>query len=497
MRVGKTTVASTRLLPLALAGKAELRLNPDHVLFFFHPVMLTLGQPLPFVGAEAVQMNTIVEIDSAGRTRAEEGPVRFGPKLTLSNHDLAKHVRDEFEAAVARQSRGARRIGVLTGGGIDSGNLLATAVHNHRHRGGPEVVPLSFDFGGEGDDRPHLGALCRQLGVEPVRIAPAEGAVFGMRDRIVDGQINQILPSAVMSVAMARAREAGVDRVFDGMDSEAIFDADGVVFGDFLLRHPFAALSNATRFHAIGETRWRWWRRMLIGPLARHVLPPFVIEARGKVLRGRLARARAASLPWAGPRLRAFLGNPDNCLRPRPIGSQRARVSALASSPALTVNRDSASRWEIAGGVPISRPYLDDEFLQFMGRVPSAAIFAGARDRGLLRESMAGRVPETLRNRMDKSRPREALASAFAALRDSSALSSLLSMRELEALGIVDARSFRSAFDDFAADPLRDDAAWIYLWAAISGEAHTRWFREFMATQGPRQATREFVALPQ
>ena len=494
MRVGKTTVASSRLLPLALVGNANLRLNLDYVLSLFDPVLLLLRQPLPFMGTERVRANTIVEIDSAGRAQTFEGPLRFEPELRLSIPDLADELRSQFRAAVGRQSRGARRIGVLTGGGVDSSNVLAAAVHNHRHHGGPEVVPLAFDFGGEGDDRPHLRALCRHLGVEPVRIAPADGAPFGMRGRIVDGQVHHILPAAPMLAAMGRARAAGIERLLDGIDSEAVLDSDGAVFGDFLLNQPLAALGNVLRFQATGETRPQVWRRMLVGPLLRHVLPRFVVDARGRAARNRAARIKAASFPWAGPRLAAFLANADHVSRPRPIGSQRHRVSTLACSSFLMENREHGSRVEIADGVRVCRPYLDDEFLSFMARVPSAAIFVGARDRGLLRESMTGCVPESLRNRRDKARPREALAEAFAFVRHTPELRELLSMRELQALGIVDAKSFRAAFDRVASDPLRDDRAFCSVWAAIAGEEYVQWFRQLAATSTARDPARELAA---
>jgi len=494
MRLGRTTVASSRLLPLALVGNADLRLDADYVLSLFDPVLTLFRQPLPFVGAERVRANTIVEIDSAGRSQTYEGPLRFESELSLSIPDLANELQNQFRAAVGRQSRGARRVGVLTGGGVDSSNVLAAAIQNHRHHGGPEVVPLAFDFGGEGDDRPHLRALCQHLGVEPIRIAAAEGAAFGMRGRVVDGQLFQILPAAIVLATMARARAAGVDRVLDGIDSEAVFDADSAVFGDFLLHRPLAALGNALRFQAIRETRPQLWRRIVVGPLLRHVLPRFVVDARGRAARSRAALAKAASFPWAGPRLASFLTTADHVSRPRPIGSQRHRVSMLACSSFLMENREYGSRLEIACGVRVCRPYLDDEFLRFMARVPSAAIFAGARDRGLLRESMTGWIPESVRNRMDKARPRELLAQSFAVVRDTPELRDLLSMRELAALDIVHPERFRAAFERFAADPLRDDPAWSSLWAAIAGEEYVRWFREVAANPSPRDAVRELVA---
>jgi asparagine synthase (glutamine-hydrolysing) len=432
-----------------------------------------------------VRPNTVVDISATGGVRIHVGPLPEERELTLSTRELAGALRQEFEAAVARECAGARRVAVLSGGGVDSSNLLAIALHNARHHGTAEPIALAFDYGGEGDDRPHMRALCDHLGVEPLRVAPAEGAPYAGQDRVIDGTLQGTAPASSVFALMARAKAAGAELVLTGDGSETLLDAAPPVFGDFFMRDPLGALRCAWRFRSIYETRPQSWRRLVLGPLLRLVVPTVLVEQRRIHLDHRAGLLKSRARAWAGPRLKAFLIARRDYAPSRPIESQRARVMQLASSSLPMVLRESFSRWEIACGLPISFPYLDDDFAQFMARIPSNAIFAGARERGLLRESMEGLVPDSVRYRVDKARADRAFAELFCAMGGYDAVRDLVTMRELDRLGIVEAKSFRVAFERFAADPFADASAWGTLWPAISAESYVRWFNDFTGRSVP------------
>jgi asparagine synthase (glutamine-hydrolysing) len=143
------------------------------------------------------------------------------------------------------------------------------------------------------------------------------------------------------------------------------------------------------------------------------------------------------------------------------------------------MHREVTSRWEMLTGLSIAYPYLDDDYARFVGRIPSEALFAGARERGLLRESMEGLVPDSVRYRMDKSLGHEVLAQVFDAVGGGHAVSELLTMRELATLGIVDPSRFRAAFEAFAQDPGKHLSSQMALWSAITAEGYVRWFNNF------------------
>jgi asparagine synthetase B (glutamine-hydrolysing) len=479
MRIGPITVACSRMLPLAILSGGRARLNVEHVLGIFDTKFWMLEAPLPFVGAKRVHPNGIIDLSAAGQIRTHVGALPLEDELRLSPRDLAGALRHELEGAVARECAGARRVAVLTGGGVDSSNLLAIAVHHARRHGTADAIPLALDYGGDGDDRPHLIEVCRHLGIEALRVAPVEGVPYAGRERVVDGAVHGTAPSSSLFAAVERAKATGVELLLAGDGAEWTLDASSAVFGDFLLRSPLNALWCASRFRSICETRPQIWRRLVVGPFLRGALPAFFLHRRRLRVERRTGLGRSRTLAWAGPRLKAFLTASRNYPPQSPIQSQRERVLALASASVPMVIRESFSRWEIACGLPIAFPYLDDEFARFAARVPSGAIFAGARERGLLRESMEGLIPDRVRYRMDKARPHRAFAELFSASGGLDAVKDLVTMRELECLGIVEAKGFRAAFERFAADPYADAAAWTTLWPAITAEAYVRWFNDF------------------
>jgi asparagine synthase (glutamine-hydrolysing) len=485
-RFGDRVIASNRLLPLAIAGGRDVRLNVEHVFALFDTRFWILDGPLPFVGAHRVAMNSIVDVDASGRAKTSWGPVSIGDELRLTPPEIASALRAELSAAVERACAGARRVAVFGGGGVDSSALLATAVRNSR-RGGAEVLSVAFDYPGPGDDTPHLRALCRHLGIEPTVVAPAEGAHHWGQERVVDASAHSVGPASMILAAMKHARVGGAEQALFGDGSEMFLDDHQAVFGAFLLADPLRALARAARREIMFESRARSFIRLAVGPLARRFIPAAAVDARDRLVQTRAQAARLRARPWAGPRLRAFLSERRTYPRPPPIHGQRERVARLASSPLLTGVREHLSRWETAGGLAIVLPYLDDEFARFTGRIPNDAMFATGRERGLLRESMRGLVPESVRNRMDKARPYRAFADLFGTVGGASAVDELLPMRGLAALGIIDPHGFRVAFDRFAADPYAVDADWHGLWGAITGEAYVRWFDRFIAG-GPSAA---------
>jgi asparagine synthetase B (glutamine-hydrolysing) len=480
MRIGRATVASSRLLPLAILARTELQLNLDHLVALFDARLWALHTPLPFVGACRIPTNAVVDVDAVGHVDCQMAPVALGPEMNLSVTDLARALRSELGEAVDRQCEGAKCVAILTGGGVDSSNLLAVAVQNYRRGGAPRVLPLAMDFGGPGDDRPYLRALCGHLMVEALRVKPAEGALDTEQDRVLDASTHATAPMPVRA-ALRRAKSAGAQVALLGDGSELLLDADAAVFGDFLLKSPLSALRCAAHFRAIDEGRTASWRRLVLGPLARHFFTPSVLDRRRAALRLRALRLRLRALPWAGPTLKARLSM-DREYPPAPrIYDQRTRVTLLASSPLVTITQEYSSRWELASGLRMASPYLDDNFVQFVGRIPSRAIFAGARERGLLRESMSDIVPDNVRNRMDKAKSDHAFVELFAAMGGASAVRELVTMTELQRLGMIEAREFRKAFDQFAANPGADPSCWGTLWSAITAEAYVRWFLQFKA----------------
>jgi asparagine synthase (glutamine-hydrolysing) len=474
-RVDDAVVACSSLLPLASLLRGRLTLNLDHLAALFSGAIWAAKHPLPFENVHGTRANAVVRLELSSRPRTCVGALPGEPAMAERLPALVARVRAEFREAVQRSCGMAKRVGVLVSGGVDSSFLLACAVLNERERGGPAVVPITMDYGGIGDDRPYFQALSDSLGVDAVRVRVSEGTSYAGQERVVDASAHSAAPASIMFAVADRAREAGVEVLLSGGSSEDLFCEDVGAFHDFFVHDPFAAIVCLARFRGIYESRWQSVRRLAVVPLARALLPGRLLE-----LRRRAGERAELGFPWAGPRLRALIRS----RRPpaySPAVGPRARLAELAGSELLVANKDHAARWEIATGMPTVHPYLDDDFVCLLGRIPSAALFAGNRERGLLRESMADIVPDRVRYRMDKSRPFEGFREAFTDMGGLDAVRELLSMRELGDLSLVDPEGFRRDFEAFAAAPENDVDGWWRLWGAIAAEAFVRWFREFNA----------------
>src|SRR5687767_12923942 len=118
----------------------------------------------------------------------------------------------------------ARRVAVMTSGGLDSSGVLVLA-HEWARRTGGSVFAVSLESEAPGDDRPHLRALEAKLGCEVVRLE-AEDAAARVMSLIhgVDGAPFNC-PSAPAEVElMARARAHGADVVLTGAGGDDLFD---------------------------------------------------------------------------------------------------------------------------------------------------------------------------------------------------------------------------------------------------------------------------------
>src|SRR5262249_44336906 len=147
---------------------------------------------------------------------------------------------------------GATRVGVMTGGGVDSAALLALAVEWAKRDRARSAFGIAIDFGGQGDDRPHLRALERHLGCEIVRVQPEDAKRrFPLFLDGVDAS-PFTWPGGPFEVeALARGRELGADVCAMGAGADELFDGAPQALADVARSgRIFEALRRARRMRA-------------------------------------------------------------------------------------------------------------------------------------------------------------------------------------------------------------------------------------------------------
>ena len=467
-------VIASRLVPLASLHRGSLRLNLRYLVSFIGPAS-SPSPGTPFQGVWSVPTGGLVRVAPCGTMDTTFPELQWQATLKGSDDELARAVHDRLAAAVMRTTSTTRHAAVAVSGGIDSSLLLAAAVHCERTRDGAQVVPVTLAYGGPGDDRPHMRALARYLQVTPVEVRAFEGAALGGAGLIVDGQIHALGSASAGTVLLQKAKASGAEVMLMGDGSEWLFDASPSVLGRFAWSSPVLAARTLRRFENF-EQPLAQTLRTVGSAVVWSKFPAFAASLRG--LRQRPPPS------WAGPRLRAFCG--ELAATPPPaLCDQRERVRRAAFSPYLGQASDQRARWEQLGGIRIRYPYLEPEVVELAARLPMQSLFAGKRERGLLREAMRGIVPESVRRRRTKGRPDQAMLEAYEAAGGFQSIRHLADVRELGALGLVDCDSFRREIERFAANPGADWRDWYSLWRVLAAEEHVQWFRDFsMAATG-------------
>jgi asparagine synthase (glutamine-hydrolysing) len=409
------------------------------------------------------------------RTRV---PQVAGTYLRASPDEVAGELRRELSDAVARAIAPAKRVAVLVGGGLDSSGVLAMAAR-HRGAGARELDAIALGWPGPGDDRPHLDALCRDLGIVPVRLTPTDAAKWVLPSLCLDGLPDPLASTCLDALLCETARAQGADVVLSGTSGDAILGGAPPGFALLLRRgHPLRALWGAARLQ-------RPWSMPLASRVRSLVIVPALRTLVPAPLR-RLRRRRARGDAWTTHEFRRLVEEGAvgwdgfDLLPDTPAGWFSLRCSSI----------DRATVTDLGGQVlSVTRcaphdVYLDRRFVEFMSKVDPVLLHHGGTYRGLYRLAMRGLLPESVRTRTDKALFEPAIATAFLAAGALGPLRDLSSMREMAALGLVDPKAFRPEFDACASAIERgmlDESdetmgKFFKVWPFLSAEATVRHF---------------------
>jgi asparagine synthase (glutamine-hydrolysing) len=384
---------------------------------------------------------------------------------------LADALRERVFAAVSRAMAPADDVGVLVGGGVDSSALLATALAVSQ-RSGKRVRAYSLDFGGEGDDRPHLTALCERLGVTPTRVKPGEGSRL-FEQLFVVNHAPIAWPSAAAEVSlMQRIRGEGASVILTGSGGDDVFGGDLRLFAHRARQgHVLSAVRSAASLKAWGSsTAMSRVRALVVRPLLKEVVPR-------RLRRPLSARWRLYHAPkWAGPRLRDLIRG-DAFERDSPRDGEspddRSWLDEYTRSGLALYLSEARAQTETASGCARAEPFIDDEIVEFLASLRPDALFDGHWVRGLFRRSLRGLIPESVRLRPDKASIEPAFHELIESAGGYGVLERLASATALGDLGIVAPRPFRGRFDALVRNPMNGHL-WAEVWGVLTAEAFVR-----------------------
>lgn len=467
-----TAVFSSHLAPLLASLPHRPGPDPDYLAAALALQGAFRPGATPYLGVRRIPAGEAWLATPTGEERRStvrpltEGPLRGDPR------ELAVQFREELEGAIHRSTAGAHQVGVLTSGGLDSSSILALLVGLSR-RGlipcPPVAYSLEFDAPRAGDDRPHRRALESHLDLSIERLTVDQFPIFSTGDFVVDAAPAPLPTLPLLAELGRKASRNGLPVLISGTGGDDVVDGAPVFFAQLAQKgHPISAARSFHRLRGIvGFTRRRRWRDLFFKPLLRPLFPSWLRRANRR-------SAIVSRHPWAGPRLRAQLELTANVPYTNATldESPAARYERLLGLPVFRLTSVARLQEESAGGHTRRDPFLDDDFLRFVARIPPLALMHGDFCRGLLRESMRGLLPESLRLREDKAPLEPACTAMVEKAGGFKILESLSRVPLLADAKLVEPKAFQEHFARMANQPLQP--GWPHLWVVLAAEAFLR-----------------------
>jgi asparagine synthase (glutamine-hydrolysing) len=356
----------------------------------------------------------LIEVDGSIGIERHWQP-RFAGTISGERDEVAEWLRTEVFAAIGRAAADQGITAVRLSGGLDS----ATVAAGLRARTSPDVAELGlslvFPDHPETDERELIEATGTHVGltVERIPIAPGRELLPAVRRHIERWLLPPASPNLFLwEPLMARARESGVVRMLDGEGGDELFGTAPELIATMLRRGRLVrAWELCGRIPGVGleparSLRLRALRRFGLAPLL-----PASLRAGRRVRRAR--SEDADSLLTEADRVEQAELEQG---RPPLDGPHwwRGLAAELTDADALDVAAQ-LRRDEVDGGVERRHPFLFDlELVEAVLRLPPELGFDPVRDRPLLRDSLAGDVPEAVRCRTAKARFNPLSAEALA-----------------------------------------------------------------------------------
>jgi asparagine synthase (glutamine-hydrolysing) len=312
------------------------------------------------------------------------------------------HFRDLFDDAVAARMRSDVPLGVQLSGGLDSTSIMASMAGHLRARGdAPNELHAFCYMDPEFDESAMISATLEQtrarltvLDSTPEQLWDSMETHLWYQDEPVHS-----FTSVVGFHLMALARSRGVKVLLNGQGADEVLAGYPNYFNDY-----WAELIRLGRW-------WRAAREMsLVAGPSRSALGTGVRALRsslGQVLRhlpgyDALVRGRQRSAVAADPWVSAAMKEqwrPAAARYPRRLDDVLRDSVETGPLPLYLRVED---RNSMAHGVEVRLPFLDYRLVTLAFRLGACWKLADGRTKVLLREAMAGRIPEIVRSRTRK-----------------------------------------------------------------------------------------------
>jgi asparagine synthase (glutamine-hydrolysing) len=341
---------------------------------------------------------------------------RYEGVVAGSREAIAERLREAAFAAVQRAAQGALRPAVSLSGGLDSACVAAGLAARKGTASRALALAGVFPTHPETDERELIEATARHTGL-PVELIPFDDRASILApalEHIDRWSLPPVTPNLfVWKPLMATARRLGVDVLLDGEGGDELFGFSPYLIADMLRTgRALAAWRLTRRIPEVGAdpgVRMRLRAMRVFG--VRRLVPPAVKRRR------RTAADSPGSLLL--PADASALEELEDGRRARGLDGPlwwRALAEDLTQAGETLGVSGHLRREAIDERIDRRHPFLFDlDLLHTVLADPPRMQFDPVRDRALLRDALAGHIPEAVRTRHAKSFFTDLLAAGLAA----------------------------------------------------------------------------------
>ncbi len=323
--------------------------------------------------------------------------------IERSRAELVAGLRAALEEAVCRRSRPGEQTALLLSGGLDSSTVAALASQLDADRRPARAYSATFPDHPTVDEGTLIDGLCTSFGLAGTRAEVRAGSVVGGAIEYIDHwQLPPPSPNLFFWFPLLRRAAAdGTSVLLDGEGGDELFGLSPYLLADRIMRGQVRAAADLVR-------------RM---PGSRPDLPrsavwPFMREFgfKGVVPRG-LHRARRGrntliTPEWLLPATRAVYVDNDVAADWKQLPGPRwwaYLVDVVTRGMGAAMCHDHVRRRAAVVGIDARHPLVDVDVVEYVLGLPPEAAFDTRHSRPLVREAMAGLLPDSVRLRAGKS----------------------------------------------------------------------------------------------
>ena len=310
-----------------------------------------------------------------------------------------------FEDAVRLRLRSDVPVGIFLSGGLDSTSIACTVakLRKENERGNSSPF-LAFSFQAEKfDESAFIAETVKQTGVQLVLFQPDPRTLLEKMERMLwyqDEPVHSMV--AVITFELSRlAAERGVKVILNGGGADETLAGYPNLFENY-----WFSISRTKKMSVLWNEIVAYSKvhesdpqRLFLKSAGWFMKQPIMSLKLYRVLASWRQTRTLRSHPWFSEELTAQL--PGKSTAPVNMDLESALKSCMDSAP-LPFYLRLEDRNSMAHSVEARMPFLDYRLVSFANRLPVNWKMRGGWSKYVLRESMRGRIPESVRTRPDK-----------------------------------------------------------------------------------------------